>query len=285
MPKRIFYGLSALLLSAVQPALAQQFESPGSRLLATGGASTIEGSGGGGIVPWATLSSYADEGEWGATVQMTEVQVDDFSLSVQGASFNWNNRVEVSYARQQFDLETIGGELEQSIWGVKARLSGDLVYGVMPQVSAGIQHKSNQTFALPQAVGATDDSSMDYYVSAAKAWLAGPFSRTWVANVTLRNTEANQLGLLGFGGDKEDSREWVGEASVAVFLDRYWAVGVEYRQKPDLLSFAKEDDWKDIFVAYFPSKHVSVVGAYADLGSIAGLASQTGWYLSVQASF
>ncbi|WP_290487887.1 DUF3034 family protein, partial [Idiomarina sp. UBA3162] len=138
MPKRIFYGLSVLLLSAVQPALAQQFESPGSRLLATGGASTIEGSGGGGIVPWATLSSYADEGEWGATVQMTEVQVDDFSLSVQGASFNWNNRVEVSYARQQFDLETIGGELEQSVWGVKARLSGDLVYGAMPQVSAGI---------------------------------------------------------------------------------------------------------------------------------------------------
>lgn len=285
MPKRIVFGLSALLIGAVQPALAQQFETPGSRLLATGGASTIEGSGGGGIVPWATLSSYADEGEWGGTAQMTEVQVDDFSLSVQGASINWNNRVEVSYARQQFDLETIGGELEQQVWGVKARISGDLVYGTWPQVSAGVQYKRNQTFALPQAVGAEDDTSTDYYVSAAKAWLAGPFSRTWVANLTVRSTEANQLGLLGFGGDKGDSREWVGEASVAMFVNRYWAIGMEYRQKPDLLNFAKEDDWKDVFVAYFPSKHVSLVGAYADLGSIAGLDSQTGWYLSVQASF
>lgn len=261
------------------------FADSGSKLLATGGASTIEGAGGGGIVPWATLSSYADVDEWGATVNVSEVAVDDFRLSVQGASLSWNNRVEVSYARQTFDLSTIGGELEQNILGVKARLFGDLLYGNLPQVSVGLQHKSNQSFALPSAVGATDDSDTDYYLSAAKAWLDGPFHRTWVANVTARRTRANQIGLLGFGGDVDDSAEWVAEASVAAFINRYWAVGVEYRQKPDNLSFAEEQDWRDVFVAYFPSKRVSIVGAYTDLGSIAGLDDQTGWYLSLQAAF
>ncbi|MDV6315467.1 DUF3034 family protein [Idiomarina sp. HP20-50] len=282
--KNRLYANSVLLASAlfITP---QVFADDGSRLLATGGASTLEGSAGGGIVPWATLSSYAGEGQFGATVNLSEVAVDDFRLSVQGASVSWDNRVEVSYAEQTFDLSTIGGELSQTIIGTKVRLAGNLIYGDLPQVSVGAQYKKNNDYALPAAVGSQDDSSVDWYVSAAKAWLDGPFHRTWVANLTVRSSKANQIGLLGFGGDKEDSREWLAEASVATFLNRYWAVGVEYRQKPDNLNFAEEQDWKDIFVAYFPNKQVSIVGAYTDLGSIAGLDDQTGWYLSVQAAF
>ena len=60
---------------------------------------------------------------------------------------------------------------------------------------------------------------------------------------------------------------------------------VEYRQKPDNLGFAREDDWYDLFVAWFPSKHVAVVGAWADLGSIATLDRQRGAYLSLQVGF
>ncbi|SDF49732.1 Protein of unknown function [Idiomarina zobellii] len=282
MIKRGLLSAAALVL-AVSPLTT--FADTGSKLLATGGASTIEGAGGGGIVPWATLSSYADTGEWGATVNISEVAVDDFRLSVQGASLSWNNRVELSYAQQTFDLSTIGGELEQKVVGAKVRLFGNLVYGDWPQLSVGAQYKKNQKFSLPSAVGALDDSDTDWYVSAAKAWLDGPFHRTWVANLTARRTRANQIGLLGFGGDNEQNAKWVAEASVAAFLNRYWAVGVEFREKPDNLSFAKEDAWKDVFVAYFPSKTVSVVGAYTDLGSIAGLDDQSGWYLSLQAAF
>src|SRR5690606_10220684 len=133
--------------------------------------------------------------------------------------------------------------------------------------------------------GAQDDSDVDYYLSVAKAWLDGPFHRTWVVNLTARMTRANQLGLLGFGGDLDDSHELMAEASVAMFLNRQWAIGAEYRQKPDNLSFAKEDDWRDVFVAYFPTKSVSIVGAYTDLQSIAGFESQQGWYVSLQGSF
>lgn len=266
------------LASTIAPAHAD------GRLLATGGATTLEGSGGGGIVPWATLASYADEGEWGATVQLNYANVDDYQLNVVGATVTYSNRVELSYAQQDFELSSLGGSLKQDIYGVKVRLAGDLVYGDMPQISVGAQHKRNQTFALPQAVGARADSGTDYYVSAGKAWLDGPFHRTWLANVTVRATKANQTGLLGFGGDLNDDYELMTEASVGMFINRHWVVGVEYRQKPNNLGFAKEHDWHDVFVGWFPNKRIAVVGAYTNLKSIAGAPDQKGFYANLQIS-
>ncbi|WP_301773735.1 DUF3034 family protein [Pseudidiomarina terrestris] len=255
------------------------------KLLATGAVTSIEGAGGGGIVPWATTASYAEKGEWGYTVNGNFADVDDFQLGVQSLNVTYGNRIEMSYAQQRLGLNTIGGDLQQQIYGLKVRLSGDLVYGDLPQISLGLQHKRNTTFALPQAVGAADDSGTDIYLSAAKAWLAGPFERTWVANLTLRATKANQLGLLGFGGDKNDDYEAMAEASLGMFVNRHWLIGAEYRQKPDNLGFAKEYDWRDIFVGWFPNKSVALVVAYVDLKSIAGLPDQTGAYASLQISF
>ena len=40
------------------------FTSPGGRLLATGGATMIEGAAGGGLVPWAVLAGYGTREEW-----------------------------------------------------------------------------------------------------------------------------------------------------------------------------------------------------------------------------
>lgn len=284
MSKRLLQSMSFILLAGAGLAVPTAF-ADGGKLLATGAATSIEGSGGGGIVPWATTASYAEEGEWGVTVNGNFADVEDFQLGVQSLNFTYDNRVEVSFAQQRLGLNTIGGDLKQDIFGVKVRVAGDLVYGDMPQLSVGLQHKRNQTFDLPAAVGAQDDSGTDFYFSAAKAWLAGPLDRTWVANYTLRATKANQLGLLGFGGDKNDSYDYVSEASLGMFVNRHWLVGVEYRQKPDNLGFAKEYDWRDVFVGWFPTKSVALVVAYVDLKSIAGLPDQTGAYASLQVSF
>ncbi|BBI50497.1 hypothetical protein HORIV_29180 [Vreelandella olivaria] len=76
-----------------------------------------------------------------------------------------------------------------------------------------------------------------------------------------------------------------GRGSVGVFITPQWIVGAEYRQKPDNLSVAEEDDWQSLYTAYFINKHVSLTGAWLDLGDIAGLPSQRGGYLSLQAAF
>ncbi|MFY2765176.1 DUF3034 family protein [Arenimonas sp. MALMAid1274] len=271
------------------PALAAAGEG---RLLATGGASQVEGAAGGGIVPWAVLAGYGTRDENGGTAFYTRVDTGDYALDAYGAAWTFRNRLELSIARQRFDLGALQDRLslpwdalEQDIFGAKLRLHGDLVYGGWPQLSLGVQRKRLRDGALPLAVGARDDQGTDVYVSASKLFLDAAGGYQLLLNATLRSTRANQAGLLGFGGDRDGGRSLVWEGSAAVMLDPRWAVGVEYRQKPDNLGFAAEDDWRDAFVAWFPNKHVAVVAAWADLGDIAGLRQQRGAYLSLQLSY
>jgi hypothetical protein len=150
----------------------------------------------------------------------------------------------------------------------------------------GAQFKKNEDYALvPHLLGARDDSGVDYYLAATKVWLAGVAGRTTLANVTLRATKANQLGILGFGGDREDGYTLNPEFSGAVFLTDNVVAGLEYRVKPDNLGVFREDDFWDVFAAWVPIKNVSLTVAYADLGNIADKRGQRGWYGSLQTSF
>ncbi|WP_415837574.1 DUF3034 family protein [Shewanella livingstonensis] len=253
-----------------------------SKVIATGGATTIEGSAGGGIVPWAVINGYASSDQWSLTAMNTTVYVDDFTLHSIGASLSIDNRFELSIAKQTFDLDTLGGKLGQDIVGVKYKLVGEVLYTAMPQISLGLQYKRVDDFALPQAVGARDDWGLDVYLAASKVYFDAFAGRNLVTNLTLRATKANQIGLLGFSTATNNDYTLQTEASIAVLLTDNIALGYEYKQKPDKLTFAQEQDWQDIFVAWFVNKHLSVVGAYVDLGNIAGLKQQQGWYLSVE---
>lgn len=272
-----FFLPCLFLLLGTVPAFAE-----GSRVVATGGGTTIEGSAGGGIVPWAVINGYGSSDEWSATAMATGVYVDDFTLKVIGASLSFDNRFELSVARQTFDLDTMGGELGQDIFGVKYKLAGELLYTAMPQITLGAQYKRVDDFAIPQAVGARDDWGLDVYIAASKVFFDAVAGRNLLLNGTVRATKANQTGLLGFGTQASNDYQFVLEASVAVLLTDNVALGIEYRQKPNELAFAREDDWQDVFLAWFINKHLSVVTAYANLGSIAGFADQQGWYVSVE---
>lgn len=272
--KKVKCLLLGLLLSSSFSGLASD-----GKLLATPGVSQIEGSGGGGIVPWAQLAGYASEDEFSVNGFCSRADVTDYTLDVCGAQVNLFNRVELSYAQQRFDVPALDTEIEQSITGAKIRLYGDIVYSDWPQLSVGIQHKSLDDGAVATLVGAQDTSGTDYYLAASKLHLGAVGGLNWFWNVTTRYSEANQLGLLGYGGANNDAKILF-EGSTAVFLSRSVAVGIEYRQKSNNLNLG-EQDWKDLFVAWMPNKHVSVTAAYLDLGSIAGASDQTGWYLSV----
>lgn len=252
------------------------------KIIATGGATQIEGAGGGGIVPWAVVNGYGSSDEWAATAVATSVAVDDFTLRVFGASVSYDNRLELSFARQTFDLDTLGGSLGQDVWGIKYKLVGELLYTSIPQISVGLQYKKVADFGLPSAVGAANDAGLDIYIASSKVFFDAIAGRNILLNGTLRATEANQIGLLGFGSTHSSDYQVMLEGSVAVLLRDDIALGYEYRQKPNQLDFAKEDDWQDIFLAWFVNKHLSVTAAYTDLGGIAGFAHQNGWYLSVE---
>lgn len=274
--------IKALLIGLASLLFVNSAAFANSKILATGGATQLEGQAGGGLVPWAVMSSYADTGEWGATAAYTQVEVDDFELQVLGANASYNNRIEFGYVYQELQVKPLNLKIRQDVFGAKLRLTGDVLYGATPQISAGVMYKKNHDFDVPESLGANSRSGIDVYLSVTRLWLDAFYGRNVLLNGTARWTEANQTGLLGFGGKNGSSYGWEIEASAGLFINRHWAVGAEYRQKPDNLNGVREQDWKDAFIAWFPTKHVSVVAAYSDLGDIAGLPDQSGLYLSVQ---
>ncbi|WP_297733886.1 DUF3034 family protein [uncultured Maricaulis sp.] len=278
---------SAASLAAT--AQAQDFET-GGKLLLTRGISTIEGSGGGGLSSWALITGNETERGIGGTAHATQVELEDFRFQSAGFAIGIHDRFELSWTRQRFDTQDAGAALglgqgftfEQDVIGAKIRLFGDAVYDQdswVPQVALGVQHKSNNQGAIVRAVGAADDSGYDVYLAATKLLL----EHSLLLNATLRWTEANQTGLLGYGGLNDHSLQ--GEFSAGYMLSRRFIIGAEYRFKPDNLGFAGEDDWVDLFAAYAVNQHLTVTAAWVDLGSIATFDDQRGFYLSLQAGF
>ena len=285
------------------------------KLLLTGGVSTIAGSAGGGLTPWAVIGSNATEGEVGFSGYATRAATQDYGLNGYGVAVGLHDRVELSLARQDFDASpaialngiapfgvTPGQHIQMDIVGIKVKVAGDAVLNAdswMPQIAVGLEHKR----VRPGSIGSvldflgTQTSGTDVYVSATKLLLA----QSLLVNGTLRSTNANQNGLLGFGAAApgKNRRSLQPEFSVAYLISKNLAVGAEVRFKPNNLqalgaaaglgAALREDDWKDIFIAWAPSKNLSLTLAYVDLGRIVpGITNhrrQTGYYLSAQVAF
>ncbi len=295
MDIRLILLVCALLLLA-RPAAAQapapSWAPESGKLLETAGVTSVEGAGGGGLVPWAMITGYGTRDAVGANAHYTHVALPDFSLDTAGAAIGLYDRVELSYTRQWFDTGLTGAKLgltngftfDQDIYGAKVRVFGDTVYDQdswLPQVAVGVQHKVNNQRTILTAVGAKSAQGTDFYVAATKLFLA----QSVLVDATVRATRANQFGLLGFGGDRHAGYSPQAELSVAYLLSRHVALGAEFRTKPDNLRFAREDDAYDIFAVWFLSKHLSATLAYANLGHIATQHVQNSVYLSLQAGF
>ena len=281
-PLGLFFCFTIISVAFLAPANAYEV---GARIRATGGVHQVEGAAGGGIVPWALIAGYGQSGEWSVNAFSTVLTLDDYNFAAAGISVGISNRVELSLARHQLDISEIGlpvDDLTQDSIGAKVRLFNNLIYDTWPQISVGVQHKKNDDFTIPGAVGALDDSGTDIYLAASKLWLSGLGGYPLLLNTTARLTNGNQLGLLGYGGDLNKDEEWMLEVSGALLLSHSLVIGAEYRQKPNNLSFAEEEDWRDVFIAWFPSKHISLTAAYAELGNIAVFEKQSGFYFSVQ---
>ncbi len=289
----MIYARRALLCTALIMALAATNgvrAAEEGRLVSTGGVVTIEGAAGGGIVPMAVLAGLSTKPGWDWVAGASHMTVADYSLDTLGVAASFNDRFEISIAEQRFGIDfalpgDLSQDIRQTVVGAKLKLAGDPIFGAMPQISAGLQWKRVDDFALGAVLGAKDDSGLDAYVSVTRLLLDGPFHRNLLLNGTLRATRANETGLLGFGGSGHNGYRIVGEISGALFFTPEWALGVEYRQKPENLRGIGESDWRDVFVGWFPNARVNVVLAYADLGSIANTSNQDGFFVSVTGNF
>ncbi len=272
------------------------------KLLLTSGVASVDGAAGGGLTPWAVTTGYGSEGQCSATGSFTRVATRDYGLSAYGVAASVNERIEISFARQDFATRATGAalglpglHLKQTIVAAKVVVTGDAVLDsdtLLPALAIGVESKSLDAGALASTLDALGAKAhgIDVYASATKFLLA----QGLLVNATLRATRANQNGLLGFGGTASRRYSLEPEVSLAWLVTRKLAIGVEYRAKPDKLAPSalaaglKEDDWKDLFVAWAPNKHGSLTLALVDLGRIVPgvqVRRQSGLYASAQLAY
>ena len=265
--------------------------------------------------PWAIIGSNATVGEVGGSAYLTRAVTQDYALTGYGAALGLHERFELSLARQDFNAApavalngiapfgvTPGQHIRMDVLGLKLKVAGDAVLdsdSYMPQISVGLQYKNVNPGSIASVLRflGTKTDGVDLYISATKLLLA----QSLLVNGTLRSTNANQNGLLGFGSAApgRNSRSQQPEFSVALLLGKNLALGAEYRFKPNNLealgaaaglgSALREQDWKDLFIAWAPGKNLSLTLAWVDLGQVVpgvtGNRGQTGYFLSGQFSF
>lgn len=290
MIKLAIVSAAAAALMVPAPASADPLLD-GGKLVLTNGISSLEGASGGGLASWATIAGMETDRGIGLSTHVTGIELPDFGWQSHGIAIGIKDRVELSYGRQNFDTRKVGAALglgegyrfNQDIFGAKLRLLGDTVYGspFLPQISVGVQHKRSRDAAIVRAVGAASTNGTDFVASATKLLL----SQSVLINGTARLTNANQFGLLGFGGQIRRGRTLQVEGSVAYMLTRRLVVGGEYRTRPNNLAIAREDDAHDLFVAWAFARNATVTAAYADVGSVATFDGQRGGLVSLQFAF
>ena len=307
MPRHVF--ALAVTCAACATLLSSFAHAETGKLLLTGGVSSIDGAAGGGLTPWAVIGTNATDDEIGGSAFLTQVGMRDYGLNVYGAALGVKDRVEFSIARQDFDTKGTGTalglpglHLKQAIFGAKAKVYGDAILDSdtwTPQIAVGMEYKTLASTGFDSTLDALGAKrhGVDVYVSATKLFL----KQSLLVNATLRATKVNQNGLLGYGatlGGSENNYSFQPEFSAAYLLDKTLVVGAEYRFMRNKLQSAgnaaglgnglRASDWKDVFVAWAPTKNFSLTVAYVDLGVIVPAVAQkkqTGYYVSGQLAF
>jgi hypothetical protein len=295
---------AVLLMLLAAPVRADNFlGGDEGKLHLTAGFSDLEGTGGGGLVPLAFITGYGSADSWGANAHFTAIQLHDFHLFTYGVGVGVFDRFELSATREQLDVVGTalnGLRINQQVFGAKVKLFGNTVYlqdSWLPQIAAGVEYLHNEGIRnaadigkagliSPVQLGAGSEHAADYYLAATKVLL----QQSVVMNFVLRETKANQFGLLGFGGDRKAGYSLRPEGTLAYLVTRKLALGGEIRSAPHNLGVDDESAAWTLFAAWTPTKNLSLVAAYLNLGPILGPVTgvtrhQDGPYLSVQAGF
>ena len=261
----------------------------------------IDGQAGGGLVPWALLSS-------GPTVAYTHIGTQNLDINSLAINTSFSNRVEVSYAHNMLNdsapVLNAGGALvgnntdNVDNFGIKVKLND--MSDSMPQFALGAVYKKasgNLASTLNTALG-VNTSSTDVYGAVSK--IVNMAGKNVLLNGVLRATKANALGLLDFGGGNtagaSTGYKIEPELSAEIFAASNVVVGAEYRRQPNYAmagtaqaTYLSQKSAYDFHVVYVANSNFSLTAAYVNLGTVAPVANgytrQNGMFLQGQVNF
>lgn len=255
---------------------------------------TIEGVGGYAITPMAYLSNPGVKGTTRSlpSVSFTYVQAGSKSLQTLAITETFYQRIELGYAVSRFYMGSLPHVIRRDMgmdidrndvylhnFNIRAMLveedSHDLA---LPAITAGVHFKYNDGIRSIDdrmggalgAIGFERSNGVDFVITASKTFPDVLFGKTLIASVGLRNSQASQLGYLGFSDDWSTTLE----ANVVCLVRDSLVLGYEFRQKGDPYGqipgvIGDEDDWHAISAGWIVNEHLSILAGWGYLGTLA----------------
>jgi hypothetical protein len=284
---------------------------------------TIEGAGGGAFTPMAYLVNPAGECDvWGKpSVAFDYIGLGRKNLDALMVTENLLGRVEFGFAADRLGLGTLPTDINNTfndpnlidnsdvwLYNFSARylaVKENTCFGglKMPAITFGATYKYNGDIAdinnklngALTAIGYARDYGVDFTLTATKTLPKGFFGKPLIVTAGLRESEAADLGFLGFSDHYTASFE----GSVAALPLDKWLIAYEFRQKtspygtiapggtintPTTL-IGGENNWNGFDLAYIISNRATLVGGLGLFGNLCNADANNAWWLQLKYEF
>lgn len=273
---------------------------------------TIEGYGGGAITPMAYLVNPGKKGEaFGLpAAAFSTVFAGRKNLQALTVTETLFQRIELGYGLDRLGLGTLPGDIKDAtkididrndVWlhnfNVRGLLLEENSFGTnwLPAVTGGVHFKLNEGISeindklggALSKIGYDSPWGIDYTLTASKTFVDKlTLNRPLIVSAGLRNSEASNLGFLGFGGDRHTTFE----GNVAYIPTDWLLVAYEFRQKANQYSqipglVGKEDNWNAIDVSWIINKHMTLVAGWGAFGNVVNGRENGTWWLQFKYEF
>jgi hypothetical protein len=273
---------------------------------------TIEGQGGGAITPMAYLVNPAPQGEiFGKpSVAFDMIGLNSKSLNTFMLTENLFGRVEFGFAADDFNLGTLPGDIHAAtqteigrsdVWLYNFSVRGLLVkenagenewvpavtIGAILKTNDGIRQINQSLNGALETIGYARENGTDFTLTATKTLPKAFFGKPLIVTAGLRESQAANLGFLGFS----DTYKASFEGSVAILPFDRWLFAYEFRQKssPYSLGLAPvvgdEDNWHAFDAAFIINKHTTLVAGAGIFGTLANTEANSAWFMQLKYEF
>jgi len=272
---------------------------------------TIEGYGGGAITPMAYLVNPGGKDKiFGyPAFALSYVNLGSKNLEAFTATETVFNRIELGYGVDRLGLGSLPDDIRKATgvnlhdddvylqnFNIRGLLLEENSFNLpLPALTAGVHFKENddiqsidhQLGGALSNIGLDKSNGTDFTLTASKSIVNSlTLKRPLILTAGLRNSDAAQLGFLGFGTERATTFE----GSVAYVPFDWLLIAYEFRQKanpydeiPGLVG--EEDNWNAIDVSWIINSHSTLVAGYGHFGNLANADANGAWWLQFKYEF
>jgi hypothetical protein len=270
----------------------------------------IEGYGGGAITPMAYLVNppLGDHAVGLPAAAYSYVNLGQKDLQAFTFTENLLGRVEIGLGADRLDLGTLPNDIQKAT-GVNVNATNVWLYNVnarglivpensfgtqwLPAVTVGAHFKYNDGIrsindrlgGALSSLGYRNQDGVDFTLTASKTF-ANVFGRPLIVSVGGRESEAAQLGFLGFA----DHYNATFEGNIAYLPTDWLLIAYEYRGKSDPYGqipglIEKENDWHALDVSWLANSHTDVTAGIGYFGVLANARADSAFWLQLKYEF